>query len=194
MPEGPLDLEEQWFHEKEARRREQMREEFERKAAEEHRKREIAGQLGTDDEAVVDRIHALGLDGDVVEVIHLLPLVQIAWADGAVSIAERTAILRAVEAHGVVPGSPAATFVASLLESRPSDTLLDEILAILRDILAARDLHPTSMLEACQKVAEASGGLLGLGNKVSSEERDAIQKVVQALGPAIDEKVNSKLG
>jgi len=194
MPEGPLDLEEQWFHEKEARRRQQMREEFERKAADEHRKREIAGQLGTDDEAVVERIHALGLAGDVVEIIHLLPLVQIAWADGAVSIAERTAILRAVEAHGVAPGSPAATFMASLLESRPSDTLLDEILAILRDILAARDLHPTSMLEACQKVAEASGGLLGLGNKVSAEERDAIQKVVRALGPAIDEKVNSKLG
>jgi hypothetical protein len=194
MPEGPLDLEEQWFHEQEARRREQIREEFEAKAAEEHNKREIAGQLGTDDAAVVERIHRLGLSGDVVQIIHLLPLVQIAWADGAVSIAERTAILRAVQAHGVEPGSPAATFMASLLESRPSDTLLEEILAILRDILAARDLHPTSMLEACQKVAEASGGLLGLGNKVSAEERDAIQKVVQALGPAVDEKVNSKLG
>jgi hypothetical protein len=194
MPEGPLDLEEQWFHEKEARRRQQMREELERKAADEHNKREIASQLGTDDQTVVERIHALGLSGDVVRIIHLLPLVQIAWADGTVSIAERTAILRAIEAHGVEPGSPAATFMASLLESRPSETLLDEILAILRDILAARDLHPTSMLEACQKVAEASGGLLGLGNKVSAEERDAIQKVVEALGPAVDEKVNSKLG
>jgi hypothetical protein len=186
--------EEQWFAEKEARRRQELRDELERKAAEEQNKRKIASSLGTDEEAVVERLHALGLDGDVVEVIHLLPLVQVAWADGAVSIAERVAILGAVEAHGVEPGSPAATLMASLLESRPSDTMLDEILAILKDILAAGDLHPSTMLEACQDVAKASGGLLGLGNKVSAEECEAIQKVAAALGPAIDEKVGAKLG
>jgi uncharacterized membrane protein YebE (DUF533 family) len=179
MADGPVDLEDQWFHEKEA---------------DEHNKRKIAGSLGTDDQAVVDHIHALGLDGEVVEVIHLLPLIQIAWADGSVSVRERAAIMEAVEAHGVAPHSPAALFVASLLESRPSDTLLDEILAILREILAARNLHPSSMLEACQEVAAASGGLLGLGNKVSGEEREAIKKVCRALGPAIDEKASAKLG
>jgi hypothetical protein len=194
MPEGPIDLEEQWFHEKEARRREELRKEFERKAEEEQKKRRIAGSLGTDDASVVDRIHALGLDGDVVPILHLLPLVQIAWADGTVSVSERKAILSAVEAHGVEPHSKAGLFMASLLESRPSKTLLDAILAILRDILAARDQHPTSLLEACQEVAEASGGLLGLGNKVSAEEREAIQDVARALGPAIDEKVRAKLG
>jgi len=194
MADGPVDLEQQWFQEKEAREREKLREAFERKAADEHNKRKIAGGLGTDDQAVIDRIHALGLDGDVVEVIHLLPLIQVAWADGAVSIRERTAILAAVEAHGVEPHSPAGLFVASLLEARPSDTMLEEILAILKDILAARDLHPSSMLEACREVAEASGGLLGLGNKVSAEEQEAIRKVVRALGPAVDEKVSAKLG
>ena len=194
MPEGTIDLEEQWFHEKEARRRAELRRELERKAAEEQKKREIAGSLGTDDESVIERIRALGLDSDVVPILHLLPLVLIAWADGSVSIAERKAILAAVEAHGVEPHSKAAVFIASLLESRPSDTLLNEVLAILKDVLAARGLHPTSLLEACQEVAEASGGLLGLGNKVSGEEREVILKIARALGPAIDEKVRTHLG
>jgi tellurite resistance protein len=189
-----LTPEEQWFAEKESRGREQMREELQRKATEERRKREIAGSLATDDQALIERLAALGLDGDVAPVLHLLPMVQVAWADGSVSVSERRTILEAVAAAGVAPGSKAATFIASLLESHPSEALLDEILAVMRDILAAKGLKPASLVEACQHVAQASGGLLGLGNRISSEEADAIHKVAQALGPAVDEKISSKLG
>jgi len=189
-----LTPEEQWFAEKEARRREQMREELQRKATEEQRKREIAGSLGTDDQALVERLAALGLDGEVAPVLHLLPMVQVAWADGSVSVSERRTILEAVAAAGVAPGSNAATFIASLLESHPSDALLNEILAIMRDILAAEGLKPSSLVEACQHVAQSSGGMLGLGNRISPEEADAIHRVAQALGPAVDEKISSKLG
>ncbi|MHC4429946.1 MAG: tellurite resistance TerB family protein [Planctomycetota bacterium] len=194
MQKDSLTPEEQWFHEKEARLRQRMREEIEGRAAAEQNKRKIKAGLGTDDKTVIERIQALGLDGDVVQVIHLLPLVQIAWADGTVSVNERVTILRAAEAHGIEPGTRAATFLASLLEWRPSDTLLDEILAVLREILAVKGLRATSLLEACENVAKASGGLLGFGNKVSVEEQDAIGKVAEALGPAIDEKIGAKLG
>ena len=189
-----LTPEERWFAEKGSRQRQQMREELERKATEERRKRDIAGSLGTDDQALIERLVALGLDGDVAPVLHLLPMVQVAWADGSVSVSERRTILEAVEATGVAPGSKAATFIASLLESHPSEALLNEILAIMRDILAAKGLKPTSLLEACQQVAQASGGMFGLGNRISSEEADAIRKVAKALGPAIEAKISSKLG
>ena len=194
MTESRLTPEEQWFHEKEARRREKLREDLERRASEEQNKRKIAGSLGSDNQAVVDRIAALGLDGDVVGALHLLPLVQVAWADGSVSVSERRTILEAVQAAGIEPGSPAATFITSLLESRPSETLLNEILAIVRDILAARGLKANSVLEACQQVASASGGLLGLGNKVSPEEAKAIRKVARMLGPQADGRVSEELG
>jgi hypothetical protein len=170
MQKDSLTPEEQWFHEKEARLRQRMREEIEGRAAAEQNKRKIKAGLGTDDKTVIERIQALGLDGDVVQVIHLLPLVQIAWADGTVSVNERVTILRAAEAHGI------------------------EILAVLREILAVKGLRATSLLEACENVAKASGGLLGFGNKVSVEEQDAIGKVAEALGPAIDEKIGAKLG
>jgi len=174
--------EDEYFHAKEAQRRRQLREEYERKAAAEQAKRKLADGLQIDDQAVIDRLHGLGLDGEVAEVLHLLPLVQIAWADGSVSARERAAIMQAVEAHGVAPGTPAATFIASLLETRPADSLLDEILSVLKEILAARGLRPESLMDACEGVASASGGLLGFGDKISEEEREAIRKISESLG------------
>lgn len=185
--------EQQWFHEREARLRQEIRDRLERQAMEEANRREIAGSLGTDDKAVVDRIAALGIDGEMARVIHLLPLVQVAWADGTVSVSERRTILEAVAATGVEPGSRAATFITSLLESRPSQTLLDAILSIIRDLLQVKGLKANSLIEACQHVATASGGLFGFGNKVSAEEAEAIRRVAKALGPAVDRKIGDRL-
>lgn len=173
--------EEEYFKAEQMRKREKQREQAERRAAEEKRRREIAGSLGTDDEALVERIHALGVDGAAAEVLHLLPLVHVAWADGAVSEKERMAIMQAVQARGIEPGSPPADFMASLLEKRPSDTLMNEILSIVRDVLEAKGLNPDSVLSACGDVAEASGGLFGFGVKVSHEEREAIERIGATL-------------
>ena len=100
---------------------------------------------------------------------------------GSVSAGERKAIMQAVEARGNKPGSAPADFIASLLETRPSDTLLDEILSILKDLLAAKGLKPASVLAACNDVALASGGLLGFGGKMSQAEREAIERIATSL-------------
>jgi hypothetical protein len=179
--EGTSKPEEEYFQAKQARLRQRLLEETERAAVEQKQKREIAGSVGTDDQALIDRIHALGLDGEVAGVLHLMPLVQVAWADGSVSESERKTIMQAVEARGIAPGSASANFIASLLETRPSDTLLDEILSLLRDLLAAKGLKPGSVLDACGDVAQASGGLFGFGSKMSQEEREAIQRIGASL-------------
>jgi tellurite resistance protein len=173
--------EEDYFLAAEARLRQELLEKAERSAAAEQHKREIAGSLGTHDEALIERIHALGLEGEIAGVLHLLPLVQVAWADGNVSASERKTIMGAVEARGIKPGSPSATFMASLLETKPSDTLLNEILSVLKDLLAAKGLKPESVLDACSDVAQASGGLLGFGDKMSQEEREALDRIGASL-------------
>lgn len=173
--------EEEYFQTQELERRKAMREKAEQQAASQKEQREIAGNLGTDDAALIERIQALGLDGEVAGVLHLLPLVQVAWADGSISGAERKTIMQALDARGVEPGSAAANFIASLLEEQPSETLMDEILVILKDLLAAKGLQPESVLSACTDVAQASGGLFGFGDKMSQEERDAINRIGASL-------------
>ncbi len=190
---GSLTPEEKYFQEKEAELRRKVREEAEGKAEEARAKRKLAEHLGTDDQALIDRLHALGLDGAVAPVLHLMPLVEVAWADGSISKNERASIMEAVEAHGVEPGSEAAKFMASLLETRPSDTLLEEILSVLKELLAARGLQASSILEACEAVAGASGGLLGLGDKVSDEERAAIERIAGKIDAEAARKITEQL-
>jgi hypothetical protein len=189
-----MPLENRWFHEKDERERQALRQKIEGRAAAEANRRKIAENIGSDDTAVIARIEALGLDGEVGKVLHLLPLVGVAWADDTISVSERRAIMNAVAAHGVADSDPGAIFIASLLETRPSETLRSEVLSILKDILAAKGMSATSMIEACQKVAEASGGLLGFGNKVDDAERTAILELIEQLGPAIDDRAKSEFG
>lgn len=193
MVDGPIKPEEQYFLAREARLRERLRAELEAKAAGELEKRQIAENLGSDDEAVIDRIQALGLESEALPVLHLLPLVGIAWADGTVSERERATILAAAEVHGIKPETAPARLLAALLEERPSETLRRALLGVLKDVLSARGLKPASLLQLCEDVASASGGLLGFGNKVSSEERQMIADIAAALGPDVDQRVKNAL-
>ena len=173
--------------------RRRLREKLERAAAEAKAKRAIAERLGTDDQALVDRMHALGIDGRTAPALHLLPLVETAWADGSASARERAAVLRAAAAHGIKPGSDAGNFLAALLERRPADELVDEVMAVLRDILRAKALRPAGILEACETVADASGGLLGIALTVSDDERRAIARVADALSAEANQRVTNGL-
>lgn len=168
--------------------RQKIREQLAAKAAAEHERRQGALKRGGDDHSLAERLADLGLDGDTAHALHLVPMVVVAWADGKVSGAERGAIAAAEAAHGIEPHSPAANFVASLLEEPIDPTVRQEMLAVLRDMLAAQDKHPHSLLELAQEVAAASGGLFGFGNRISDDERELLDQLAASLAPqAADE-------
>lgn len=177
-----LSNEDRYFMERELELREQWRKKLEERArvAAEHQK--IADEIGVPNEEIARRVRELGFDADTVRVLHLMPLVEVAWADGSLSGNERRVILNAAEAHGVEPGSEAAILLAALLEKKPTDQVLDYILEILRQVLAARNMQPGDILEACMDVAQASGGILGFGEKVNDQEREMIEKIAAGFG------------
>jgi tellurite resistance protein len=177
-----LSNEERYFMERELELRDQWRNKLEERAkvAAEHQK--IADQIGVPNEEIARRIRELGFDADTTRILHLMPLVEVAWADGSLTGKERRVILNAAEAHGVEPGSQAAILLASMLEKKPTDQVLDYILEILRQVLAARNMHPADVLEACLDVARASGGILGMGEKISDDERQMIERIASGFG------------
>lgn len=188
-----LGKENEYFLELEATQRAKWREELEAKAKAAAERRDVAQQVGTDDEQIAERIRALGFDGETARVLHLMPLVEVAWADGTLSAAERQVILQAAAAHDIRPGGRAAVVLASLLEKRPSDTLLEQILEVLRDLLHAKGMHPHGLLEACLDVAQASGGFLGLGDKISKEERSMLERIAGTFGEAATDQITRRL-
>ncbi len=129
-----------------------------------------------------ERMEKLGFAGPCASVFDLLPLIQVAWADGIIQSKERSLILDVLETRGFRPGDEVFTHVESLLESRPSDAYMNESLELLRDLLGDRPAAGETVVNLCVRVAEAAGGFLGLGNKVSGEEREALARVAAVLG------------
>jgi hypothetical protein len=59
------------------------------KLAAEEAARSLAESTGITDAALLERLAGFGFDAETAAVLHLVPMVQVAWADDVVSPAER---------------------------------------------------------------------------------------------------------
>jgi hypothetical protein len=113
--------------------------------------------------------------------LHLVPLIQIAWAEGNVSDRERDLIIEAARSRGIEAGSPADRQLAEWLAQRPSDELFEKTLRAISAILQARpaeerEASQRDLLSYCTAIASASGGVLGF-RAVSDEERQILARI-----------------
>lgn len=185
------DEEEAYFKQREIEQRRKLREKLEAAAHELAEKHAIAQSLKTADLSLAERIKALGFSGATAAVFDLLPLVHVAWADGTVQKGERAAILKVLEVRGVSPGSEGFQLLESLLEERPSDEYMSESLGVLKELVGQGGVG-ADVVALCEQVASAAGGFLGLGGKVSGEERALIDEIAGHLGTGV-EKVRQSL-
>jgi tellurite resistance protein len=114
-----------------------------------------------------------------------MPILQVAWAEGGISPAERKLILDVARHRGVAEGSPADRQLAEWLAHQPPADVFSRADRLVGAMLAAgssttHDLSADDLVKYCETIAAASGGLLGLG-KVSSGERAAIEQIQKAL-------------
>lgn len=131
----------------------------------------------------------LGMDPASCRVLALLPLVGVAWADGAVQAQEKRAILEFAEAQGALDAE-GALILEDWLRFAPTQGYLDRGLDALCQLVAAGhasfdaallDVLPTK----ARAVAEAAGGgLFSLFRKVSSEEQAALDRLARQLAAA----------
>jgi len=131
---------------------------------------------GIADDAVLDKLVELGIGAGTLAAMTLVPLVEVAWADGKMDAKEREAILEGADAAGVEPGGDAYALLEDWLENRPPPRLLaawrDYIGALCEEMLPEdRKELKREVLSQARRVAEATGGFLGIGDKVSDEER-----------------------
>jgi len=169
-------LEEEFFRKENQRLAAELR----LKRLTEEAKKEMAAASGIEDPAVLDKLVELGIGAETLAALTLVPLVEMAWADGKVDAPEHDAILGGAEASGVTPGTPAWALLKDWLENRPPPRLLsvwrDYIGALCDEMLPAqRRALKHEVLARARKVAEAAGGFLGLGRKVSREEEQVLK-------------------
>src|SRR5687768_14018022 len=86
---------------------------------------ELTKVSGITDDAMLDRLLALGVTPTTITAIALVPLIEVAWCDGEVHINERTAVLKSAEASGVGSDSASHTLLEKWLTERPDKGLRD---------------------------------------------------------------------
>jgi hypothetical protein len=149
----------------------------------------LADKLRVDDKELLDRVLALGLDRDTGTAILLAPLVQVAWAEGNVSDAERAVVLEIARSRGVEPGTPSYKQVEAWLRTRPADALFEtamEVMKVAASVLpqGEREERIKGVVDGCRRVAEASGGglvkLLGVSSAAVSGDEAAVLDAITA--------------
>lgn len=174
-------LEEQYFQ----KREQELIEKLRRRGEEDAKRRRMAEQTGVADEEILQDLQALGYTPETVMLLHLLPLVQVAWAEGGVSDGERDLIMQAARSRGIEGDSAAGRQLTDWLANRPSDAVFDKTLRAIGAMLQAsspaeRGASQRDLLSYCTAIASASGGILGFG-KVSDEERQLLARITTEL-------------
>ena len=172
-------LEDEFFRREDQRLREKLNQ---LKTAEASRDA-LAKASGITQPEILDKLIALGIGAETVAALALVPLVEVAWADGALDAKERRAV---IERAGVPSGSPEATMLESWLDRRPDPKLLTAWTHLVQGMTAqldaaGRDRLKTGLLERARAVAGASGGVLGMGAKVSRPESEMLAKLEAAF-------------
>lgn len=134
-------------------------------------------------------LRQLGLDEESYRVLVLLPLIQVAWADGRMQSAEVQEIERVAAEFHTADNVNARAVLQRWLRTPPSDAELRMGMELLIELARRQGnlggdltaLTLQDLLELCHRVARAAGDLFGLTDPVSREERDVLEQLADRL-------------
>ena len=182
MDERRSALEDEFFHKQDQEKLAAMKD----KLAVQATKEELRKVSGMTDESVLDKLVALGLSGQTVAALSLVPLITVAWADGAIQDNERDAILHGAAGKGMEAGTPGHELLSSWLSKEPPASLFEAWEGYITSLTAQLNDEQTRLLRKqvvnfASLVAGSAGGFLGVG-KVSGSEQKALARIEAAFG------------
>jgi uncharacterized tellurite resistance protein B-like protein len=152
----------------------------------EETRQNLAKVSGISNEAVLNKLVSLNIRAETVASLAVIPLVEVAWADGQVDAKERAAILKAVEGSFAKESDIDHALLAQWLTHRPPAELMtawtDYVKALCRQLTASeRAALKKDIIDHATIVAKAAGSFLGLTSGVSKEEQAMLGKLGQAF-------------
>ncbi|HAJ78935.1 MAG TPA: hypothetical protein DCO75_04120 [Fibrobacteres bacterium] len=148
----------------------------------------LSAVSGIKNDAVLEKLVSLDVRPETLASLCMAPLVEVAWADGNIDESEKAAILSGAEKNGVKKDSIDYSLLKQWLAHKPSSELLDAWTVYIKGLCEQLDKEEknnfkSSIMDNAKKVAEASGGLLGLGigNKISKSEKEMLDRLEKAF-------------
>jgi hypothetical protein len=156
-----------------------------RKAAEAVELRKQLGErAGLDDPALVQELQDLGFTPETVELLPLMPAIQMAWAEGGVTAQERATLVSLARARGVTEGSAGDVQLHAWLNNRPGDEVFARAMRLINALLDrghGLKLDADDLVKLSEEVALASGGILGIIGRISREEKELLNSLATQL-------------
>lgn len=174
-------LENQFFEKENQKKLEAMR----AKEAAQSTREDLRKASGMTDDAVLDKLVALGLKTNTIAALSLVPLIEVAWADGEVQDNERNAILQGAHGKGLEQGSDGYDLLQSWLRKKPTSELFDAWTAYIKALASQLNDEQNKLLKNqivgfAKMVAASAGGFLGIG-KVSAGEEKVLSRIESAF-------------
>lgn len=175
-------LEDSFFANENARLLQKLRE----TAAKEDKKNEFREYLSIENDEVLDALVELAVEPETLVAFTLVPLVEVAWADGEIQPSEREAIIKAAVERGVEEGSATCTLLRNWLETPPNPKLLETWGGYIEELMGSlgaemRAQMKRSILGNARAIAEAAGGFLGIAS-ISAAEKKKLDELEWAFG------------
>ena len=165
-------LENQFYEKENKDKLAAMKEKLEDQAS----KEDLRKASGMTDDAVLDKLVHLGLKANTIAALSLVPLIEVAWADGEIQDNERTAILQGAHGKGLEAGTDGYELLQSWLKSQPSADLFTAWESYIKALAGQLNDEQNRLLRNqivgfAKMVAAAAGGFLGIGRVSASEEK-----------------------
>ncbi len=162
-------------------------EKMRQKMAAQEREAELSAATGITDRMILSDLGKESTDMGALAALGLIPLVEVAWADGRISPGESTAALTAAAGMGVTEGSQAYALLEKWLKTRPSPGAVAAWKEYVKALAKSWGRERTreiqkAIIGRAAGVAQSAGGILGLGNKVSVKEQAVLDELESAFG------------
>lgn len=146
----------------------------------------LAKASGIEDEAVLGKLVELGVRPETLAPLSLIPLVEVAWADGSLSKNEEASVLKAAAGINIKAESVAYGLLRQWLRNKPAPAMLEAWAHYVQGLCEKLTEEEKSSLKKeiighAREVARASGGVLGLG-AISEEENTVLARMEKAFG------------
>lgn len=146
----------------------------------------LTAATGIRDDLLLDRLVAMGISADTLVALSLVPLAEVAWADGRLDSEEKLAIMKAASSAGLDEGGPGRRLVERCLAERPPAVLLELWRNYIESVCtelpeSARKGLQRELLRQARVVAEATGGFGGILSRVSAHEEALLQEIARAF-------------
>jgi hypothetical protein len=181
MDSTPRSLEDEFFF----RQDQQM---MERKRALEQMKETkeaLREASGIQDDSVLQKLVELNIRPETVASLAIVPLIEVAWANGEVGAKEKAVVLAAVGKFGWNKGSGDYVLMERWLEHKPDESLLNAWVHYTETLCARMNPDEvqkmkTEIMSHARSIAEAGGGVLGIG-KVSDKEKTMLALIEKSF-------------